>query len=151
MLVAAKVECVLHTVAKADVPLAGHVQTSLGLSQLCTIWDGQVFPLGAPAGTADAVVSYSGLVRGRVEDQAHDIACSVTSFSLLPALLSGARLVATVPDRVALSLGRVNPWLMHAAVPDAAPQELALTCRVLDAESRALKWLIAVAQKSRRE
>jgi hypothetical protein len=149
-----QLDCIMHAYGP-DEPLAeGHVRVTLGPVQLWQIWDARVAPSAAPKGAAEVVVSYSGQVRGRVEDHAHDIACSVTSFAGLAALLVGAARVATVPDRVAQALCQQHPWLAHApardVAPQAVPQALGLTHRTSDAQSELLKLVLAAAQAQRR-
>jgi LysR family transcriptional activator of mexEF-oprN operon len=66
------------------------------------------------------IVSYNGDLRGVVEDtlkKQRNVRLSVASFSHLGALVSGSRLVATVPEIVARHLKPHHPALATAPVP----------------------------------
>ena len=76
------------------------------------------------------IVSYNGDLRGVVEDslgKQRSVRCSVSSFANLGAIVSGTRLVATVPRLVAHSIRAVRPGLVTAELPfeaSGSPMEL---------------------------
>jgi LysR family transcriptional activator of mexEF-oprN operon len=66
------------------------------------------------------IVSYNGDLRGLIEDlfgKQRTVRCSVSSFSNLGAIVSGTRLVATVPRLVAHSICAIRPRLVTAELP----------------------------------
>ena len=66
------------------------------------------------------IVSYNGDLRGVVEDvlgRTRRARCSVPSFALVPELVAGSGLLATVPARFAAAVCRARPPLASAPLP----------------------------------
>jgi LysR family transcriptional activator of mexEF-oprN operon len=76
------------------------------------------------------IVSYNGDLRGVVEDELHkqrNVRLSVSGFSQLGAVVSGSRLLATVPEVVARYVCRAHPELKTTPLPfhiEGSPSEL---------------------------
>ena len=117
-------------VTVADELPASVARRPLVQSHLGCVFDPRFVRLGArPTERAylaqdHVVVSYNGDLRGIIEDsfgRERRVRCSVASFGSIGAMVSGGRLVATVPVVVATQILRLRPHLRMSAIP--FPQE----------------------------
>ena len=113
-------------VTVADALPASVARRPLVQSRLVCVFDPRFVRLGArPTERAylaqdHVVVSYNGDLRGVIEDsfgRERRVRCSVASFGSIGAMVSGGRLVATVPVIVATQILRLRPHLRVSSIP----------------------------------